>query len=84
MKVRGGLLARSFRVFNADCVNGYDGAPAYTPSWLRAVGSDPPAVTAASKSQAAADYLIGFAQQAPANDELQPTARLLQFEGVTA
>lgn len=61
-----------------------DHAP-YIASWLRVLGSDSRAlVTAASKAQAAADYLIGFAQQAPANDEPAAATALLQPQGMAA
>jgi antirestriction protein ArdC len=61
-----------------------DHAP-YIASWLRVLGSDSRAiVTAASKAQAAADYLIGFAQQARANDEPAAATALLQPKGMAA
>ncbi len=59
-----------------------DHAP-YIASWLRVLGSDPRAiVTAASKAQAAADYLIGFAQHAPAAGEQAAATPLLQPQGM--
>ena len=61
-----------------------DHAP-YIASWLRVLGSDPRAiVTAASKAQAAADYLIGLAQQGPANNEPAADTSLLQPQGMAA
>jgi len=59
-----------------------DHAP-YIASWLSVLGSDPRAiVTAASKAQGAADYLIGFAQHAPANSESAAAKALLQPQGL--
>jgi antirestriction protein ArdC len=61
-----------------------DHAP-YIASWLRVLGSDPRAiVTAASKAQAAADYLIGFAQHAPADNQSEAATSLLQPQGLAA
>lgn len=61
-----------------------DHAP-YIASWLRVLGSDPRAiVTAASKAQAAADYLIGFAQQPTVYDAKAPAAPSIATEGLAA
>ena len=59
-----------------------DHAP-YIASWLSVLGSDPRAiVTAASKAQAAADYLIGFAQRPRPADEPAAETPLSQPKGI--